>query len=63
MDNGHRVLHQAFRFLPHERVGHQKATDEEEDINCQEGSCYEDEEKFLYYRGDPSYVLVILQPH
>ena len=48
MNDCHGVLHKTFGFLPHERVGHQEAPDEEEHINRQEGPSHEAEEEFLH---------------
>ncbi len=34
MNDSHWILQETFRLLPHERIGHQKSSNEEEDVDC-----------------------------
>ena len=60
MNNGHGILHQALRLLPHKGVGNKETTDEEEDVDSQEGPGHEDKEELLDNAWNASDVDVIL---
>lgn len=61
MKDGERVLQDAFAFLTHKGVGHQEASDEEKDVDCEEAACDEDIEESLDDAGDAYDIDIIFE--